>query len=373
MFEDHAKALDTCLTCPSLCQSACPVFLEDSNRSHSPWGLMQTMNRVRRGQIPFDETVAEMSYHCVGCKGCTTQCEHGIEIPPVLEEARQKAVKSDILPSNIKGFVEKFHRHNNPFSKDLLKRLDEILPAQKKQKDPKAIYFASCTTISKTPEIISDTFSLLNKLKIDFVAPYREAIQCCGYPLLSAGAESDFVDLAEVNYHSLKKLPLIVSGSPACTYTLKTAYKKYHFDLEDKVISINEFLKPYLKNINFTLKKKLRTKLMLHDPCYSVRYLDEGLLMRELIAEVSGYPPGEFFDHQNSTSCSGQGGCYSVIEKERADRITKERLKECYEKDTRTVVTQCPSCVFKMRKNSKRIVVKDLVSYLNDCIEEALS
>jgi heterodisulfide reductase subunit B len=88
-----------------------------------------------------------------------------------------------------------------------------------------------------------------------------------------------------------------------------------------------------------------------------------------MIAQMSGTQPVEFHDCREKTSCSGQGGCYSIIDKKAADEITKERLSEAYEKDISTILTQCPTCVFKMRQNSNKLVVKDLISYLNDCIE----
>lgn len=373
MFEKFEKQMETCATCPSLCQSACPVFSGDSIRTHAPWGLMQAMNRVRKGELELTPEIAALSYHCLTCLGCTQQCEHGIELPPVMLQARQAAVKQEIAPKEIAGFLEKFHRHNNPFSRDLLKKLKNTLIKKYFQRDAAATYFASCTTIAKCPEIIKDTFTLFDKLKIHFVSPYAEPIQCCGYPLFVAGAEYDFVDLAEINYHALKKHKTIITGSPACAYTLKKTYADYDFNLSGQVITINEFLGPFLKNINYKLKKNLRTRLMYHDPCYLSRYLKQTDLPREMIARVSGYPPTEFYRNRLNNMCSGQGGCYSLVAKDRAARIAADRLSECREKNIHMVVTQCPTCVFKMRKNGQKIIVKDLVSYLNDSIEGSVA
>lgn len=369
MLEEFAKQMETCTACPSLCQSACPVHRHTGNKSFAPWGMMQLLNRVRKRQVPYSKDIAEISYQCVTCRACSETCEHKVPIPEILEQAREEAVSESMAPQPIHGFIEKFHRHNNPFSKDLLSKLKMILPEEVLERETAIAYYASCTTIAKTPEVVKDTFELFDKLKIDFVSIYTDPIQCCGYSLFSAGARYDFVDLAEINYHSLKKYKTIITGSPACAYTLKETYKKYAFDLEDKVVTINEFLLPYLKNINFKLKKNIRTKVMYHDPCYNCRYLKQADIPRELISRVSGYPPVEFFEHHKKSQCSGQGGCYSIVNKESADQITKKRLSEVYEKKVKTVITQCPTCLFKMKQNGKRLVVKDVVSYLNDCIQ----
>lgn len=361
--------MELCAACPRLCQSACPVAMTDGNVSHSPWGMMQTLNLVRQGEIPFDASVAAMSYQCLTCKACTSQCEHGNVIPPVLHDVRKMAVERDLAPPEITGFLGKFHKHNNPFARDLLQRFKELISPTLFEGDHSAVYFPGCSTLAKCPEVVRDTFSLFKKLKIDFVGAYPEAVQCCGYPLLTAGMEEEFVDLAEINFHALKKHKTIISGSPACVYTLRETYKKYAFNLGNRVSTINQFLEPYLHNINYKLKKNLRTKLMYHDPCYSARYLNETELPRELIAQVSGYQPVEFFESGQKTGCSGQGGCFSIVAKDVSDAITVKRLEEVYEKKIQMVVTQCPSCVTKFRKNSKGLVIKDLVSYLNDSIE----
>lgn len=369
MFDEFSSQLDLCSSCPKLCQSACPVVTHTGNESHSPWGLMQTMNMVRKGQIPFDEEVAALSYQCLTCRGCTDLCEHSNDVPAVMHEARKKAVDDDLAPSEISGFLGKFHKYNNPFSKDLLLKLESLVKEEYLESEFQNIYFPSCTTIAKATDVIQDTFQLFEKLKIDFVGVYPETIQCCGYPLIAAGMEQEFVDIAEINYHALKKYKTIISGSPACVYTLKETYKKYDFDLKDKVMTINQFIEPYLSNINFRLKKSFRTRVMYHDPCYLSRYLGEVDLPREMIGEVVGYEPLEFHHHGKQGGCSGQGGCYSVIAKDSSDEITKDYLEEVYERKENMIVTQCPSCIHKFRKNSRRLVVKDLISYLNDCIE----
>ncbi len=369
MLESHKKSTEYCTSCPKLCQSACPVAMTDANETHTPWGMMQTLNMVINDEISFDEDVGKLSYQCLTCRACTEVCEHDIDVPGVLAEARKIAVELNLAPPEIAGYLEKFHRYNNPFAKDLLHKLKDILPQEHFEGDSPVAYFASCTTIAKCPDTIRDTFELFEKLKINFVRAYPETIQCCGYPLISSGLEEEFLDLAEINFHALRKYKTIITGSPACAHTLRETYKKYDFGLDNRIVTVNQFIEPYLQNINFKIKKNIRTKLMYHDPCYSSRYLDEVDLPRELIGQVSGYEPIEFFNHGKASCCSGQGGCFSITSQDVSNDIAKSRLEEVYEKDVKLLVTQCPSCVHKFRKNSKRVVVKDLMSYLNDCIE----
>lgn len=368
MFDKYAGSLDTCEACPSLCQSVCPVFASSGNKSASPWGLMQLVNRVRQNRIDFNPDVAQASYQCLTCRACTEFCELKVEVPEILRRVRHNAIRQEIVPKEIHGFLEKFHRHNNPFSKDLLQHLKKLLPKRRFNKKNHTVYLAGCTATAKAPDIITDTFELFDKLGIDFVSCYDDTIQCCGHPLHVLGARDEFIDLAEINYNVLKNYKLVIVGSPACAHTLKSVYAKYDFDLSDKIITINHFLEPYLKNVNFKIKKGIHTKVMYHDPCYLSRHLGETELPRTLISQVSGYAPIEFQENRHCNKCSGQGGCFSVTNKETAKDLTRSRLEEVHEKKVKTLLTQCPTCVFKMRHNAKRIVVKDVVSYLNDCI-----
>ncbi|HLD44082.1 MAG TPA: (Fe-S)-binding protein, partial [bacterium] len=297
MFEEYSKQLNLCKTCPSLCQSACPVFINDGNKTHSPQGLMQLVNNVRHKQLPFDEQIASEAYHCLECRACTQACEHHVDVPQILRQVRTEAIRQELAPQPINTFIERFHKHNNPFARDLAGKLRSLLPARYFNANASAIYFSSCTTIAKCPEVIRDTFALFNKLKIDFVNLYADPIHCCGYPLLCCGAEYEFVDLAEINFHSLKKFKTIITNCPACAHTLKHTYAKYAFNLEAQVITISDFLKPYLKPLRAALKKNIRTKTIFHDSCYATRYLDDPDTSRDIITQATGHAPTRFYDH----------------------------------------------------------------------------
>jgi Fe-S oxidoreductase len=373
MFDEHIRAFRTCQTCPSLCQSVCPVFINDGIKTHSPQGLMQLLNLVRKNKMDFDESIATEPYHCLDCRACTELCEHNIDVGSVMQAGRNEAYRQELAPKEINSFVERFHRHNNPFSRDLVKKLKNMLPKRYFNPNNSVVYFPSCSTVAKCPEIIKDTFSLFDKFQIDFVSLFADPIHCCGYPLLSCGAAYDFVDIAEINYHALKNYKTIITGCPVCAHVLKNIYAKYDFNLSRQVVTVNQFLKPYFKDMNYTVKKKVRSKVMFHDPCYLARYMDEYELPREMISRVSGYEPLEFHDNRKSCSCCGQGAAYPIVERERANQITKNRLEECYEKKANLLISQCPICLYKMREQSNKLVIKDVISYLNDCIEETSS
>lgn len=369
MLEDFHKELDYCTYCPKMCSFACPVSTVEQNEMTTPWGKMQAANLVLKGLLPLTEEVASLAYKCTNCKLCQQYCVHETDVASALGELRKMAVKQHVEPRAMVGFLEKFHQHNNPFNKDLLATLAPLIPDKFKNPDADVIFFIGCSAIAQTPEVIADAFSLFDKLGIDNVGVYLDPIQCCGYPLITGGVEDEFEDVAELHFQGLRRYRTIISASPSCTYTLKVTYAKYHFNLSSRVMTLTQFLRPYLKNANYVLKKKIPQRFMYQDPCYLGRYLGEYDNPRELLTLVTSRAPVEFHDHREKSACCGQGGCYSITSKEFSNAVSKLRLAEAKERHIQTVVTHCPSCVSKFRKADKNMTIKDIITFLNEAIE----
>ncbi len=369
MFEQFEKELEYCTYCPKMCTFSCPVSTAEQDEMTSPWGKMQSVNLVRKGLIPMSEEVAALSYKCTNCGLCQEYCVHKNDVAKVLNEARKLAVETHVEPRAMQGFLEKFHLYQNPFGKDLRGKLEELVPEKYRNPDAEVLYFASCTAIAQTPELIVDALSLFDKLGIEGVAVYLDPLQCCGYPLITGGVEDEFEEIAELQYEALRRYRYIVSASPTCIYTFRETYKTYHFDLGNRPMTMTQFIAPYLKNTNFVLKKKVAERVIYQDPCYLGRYLKEFDTPRDLIALATSREPLEFAENREKSTCCGQGGCFSVTSPDSSDLIAKRRLDEVRERHIGTLVTHCPSCVNKFRKNSSGLQVMDIISFLNEAID----
>lgn len=368
MLEEFSKELDYCTYCPKMCSFSCPVSTVENNESTTPWGKMQAANLVRKGLLPLTEEVAALAYKCTACRLCEQYCEHHIDVASILLDFRKLAVEQHVAPRALMGFLDKFHLHNNPFGKDLLAVLEPLVPEKYRNPHAQTAYFVGCATIAQTPEVIVDTFSLFDKLGVEDVCVYLDPIQCCGYPLVTGGIEEEFEDIAELHYQGLRRYRHIISASPSCVHTLKTVYAKYHFNLESRLMTMTQFLKPYIENSNYVLNKHIAQRFLYQDPCYLGRYLGEYDTPRQMLEIATSRPPLEFHENREKSACCGQGGCYSITSPEFSNEVSRRRLSEAKERHISTVVTHCPSCVSKLRKNGEGMKIMDIVSFLNEAI-----
>ena len=95
-LEPRRQALETCVYCPKLCRSACPVSNADPRETIIPWGKMSTAYFAARGDVPTTPSFAAPAWACTGCRACAHACDHENDVAGTLLVARD-AVQSDVL------------------------------------------------------------------------------------------------------------------------------------------------------------------------------------------------------------------------------------------------------------------------------------
>lgn len=368
-MRDPQAATQLCSFCPKLCRFSCPVSDADQNESTTPWGKMSAMKLVQESRLPMTAETMSLAYKCLSCRRSQAVCELDNPVSSTLLTFRVRAFRAGLAPAAVHAFSRRFQNHNNPYGRDLLQELRRRFPGEMREKK-KIAYFPGCTEIAENPSMIQTTLELLRDLKIRDVGLYLEPIQCCGYPLFAAGDWDNFVELAEVNSHTLNDYSLILTGSPACLYTMETLYRSAGYRTSARFLSIVEFLKKPVAETNYRIKKNVRAKVAYHDPCYLGRYQRVYEAPRELIRRVSGMAPIEFPRNREGSYCCGGGGLLPVASKETAARITEMRLEEFRATGADLLVSSCPTCVRRFRKFSPRKgQVRNLVEYLKDGID----
>lgn len=360
------KSLKLCNTCPKLCRYSCPVAEADQDERTTPWGKMNTMKMVEEKILPMTLENMGMAYKCTNCRASQSACELDNPVSETLDAYRRRAFQEGLTPGGISEYCQKFGDHNNPYGKDLLRVLEKNFPQKIQEPVKRAAYFPGCTEIAKNPESVEKTFALLHDLKDDSLGLYREPIQCCGYPLYAAGDWDNFVELADVNSNALNQYSLIVSGAPACLYTMQTLYREAGYPVRTRFLHTAEYLEKRLLKSALHLPRRPSVPVTYHDPCYLGRYRNTYEAPRRLIEQVSGKPPLEFIRNREASACCGAGGLLPVSFPETAQKITGSRLEEFRKTGGKILVTGCPMCVHQFKKQDSEIVVKNLVEYLRD-------
>jgi len=214
------------------------------------------------------------------------------------------------------------------------------------------LYYPGCLTKFVLPEIESNYKEILNKLGVDFIVIKDEF--CCGSPALKAGYKGDFEDLRKKNLEIFKKYGVkkIVCNCPTCAYMFR---KYYGIDAEH----ITRIIARSKKINNYDIE--YNEEVSYHDPCHLGRYLKIYNEPRSILKKLKFKIKEMKNNRENSLCCGGGGGLKSNYP-EMADKIAKQRLKQC---KTEKLITTCPMCYINLKDNAdKKVKVIELSEVL---------
>src|SRR5277367_1945916 len=97
-LEAKKATLETCVFCPKLCRSACPVSNADTRETVTPWGKMSLSYFAAHGDVPLDASFAAPAWACTGCMACRESCDHRNDVASTLFDARAAMMDAGVAP-----------------------------------------------------------------------------------------------------------------------------------------------------------------------------------------------------------------------------------------------------------------------------------
>lgn len=83
---------DTCMLCPRLCRTACPVATGSAREAAVPTQIADVLRAWRQGAVS-DELAREAATLCVDCGACQERCHLHRPLPRLIAEARRELVR----------------------------------------------------------------------------------------------------------------------------------------------------------------------------------------------------------------------------------------------------------------------------------------
>ncbi|MFC1888359.1 (Fe-S)-binding protein [Thermodesulfobacteriota bacterium] len=366
-LDEYRWQIEMCTFCPKMCRFVCPVADAETRETVTPTTRQTFLNLLRTGHLTLDEELSGLFYECTNCLTCRTYCEHEIEVPISMNAARAIAVERDLIPNELRNFIETFREAGSPFGADLAGRLREVIPDRYIVEEAQVVYFAGCSTIEQHPKMIGDAFELFEKLGIDYISAYSGDAQCCGYPLLVLGDVEGYEKIRKGIAESLDRYRHVVCACPACAYMLKALYREAGLLETVKVEHISEFLAKRVEGTGSKGRIERLDSVFYHDPCYLGRYLGIYDAPRRLIHDVCGIDVSDFPRDRDRAGCCGGGGGLTVSNPDTALKIAERRMEALTESGG-TVVTACPSCLRMFETARPDLEVLDLASFLNEAL-----
>src|SRR5262245_30398476 len=238
----------------------------------------------------------------------------------------------------------------------------------------KVSLFIPCLTDQFFPQVGINLYKILKKAGTE--VDYPEDQTCCGQPAFNSGYHEEAIELAQRFLQVFRNAEHIVAPSGSCTSMVKIFYAEILEDPGLKEILHNVASKTYEFSdflVNVLGVKDLGAhfphKVTYHDACHLLRELKVKDAPRDLIRHVRGI---EFVEMEQSDSCCGFGGTFSVKYPEISTAMAEDKATTIAQSRAEYIVANDSSCLMQIAGYLSRrgIPIKPL--HLADLLGENL-
>lgn len=377
--EREAKAIDTCVTCPNLCRSSCPVAEMEARETTSPHTLVTLAGLEKAGRVSL-EAVRDAPYHCSHCGACTEACLHDNEVTLVLTLARRRLLSARQAPAPIREVRDSFAAAGNPYGRSLKEPLAELARAagfavelDGATRTGATLYLPGCAAIHEAPDVVLRWFEALLVRGFAEVSVSEASAACCGLPLLWAGDLDGFRDHAERFSERVAGASAIVAHDPGCAHALRHWYEEIGVPLAPEVQHIFEFVGARLglgdapggeSLIEPEAPLETRRSLAYMDCCQLTRGLRLLRSPRRLVTRTAGVPkelPGGI---GVEADCCGAAGLLPSTEPKTAAAMGEAKLDAFRLTQAEVLVTASPRCLAHLRRLDPTAQIVDIAHLL---------
>ena len=364
-LEKYKSQVYSCIRC-GVCRSKYnyyeKVFRVCPSGEHSagfwanfPQGRNGIALDILEGKLTIDDlagATVEAIYECLLCANCREKCG-AVDLktgkPKTDTPSIVKALRADILAAGIEvpeaviKFSDAIEKNYNIFGAPVEERTDWLLPEIKVAQKASTVFFPGCLAAYRSPEIAQATAKILNNLGIEF-SIMREEEHCCGDPMIMVGQLFLARELAQYNWEHLKDKRVITSCA-GCYRTFREEYPKLMGE-EYKInaVHITELLANMIDEGKVKFTKKIKGKVVYHDPCELGREMKVFDQPRKIIQSIPGIELVELERNRENNWCCGGGGGVKGVNFDLSVEIGKDKVKEALATGATTLVSACPSC-----------------------------
>ncbi len=340
------KATAYCTYCPKLCRHSCPAAEAENRETVTPWAMMRLLEMVKEGTVEPSEEVAEIFFHCMGCRACQTWCKHNNDVPEAMWAARAWMRDLGYVPELIDGFSDFFLEENSPHPiGEPLAEVSVDRPEDVFDEKGAFAFFPDCETRYHYPELITRTGKLMEKVlgeKVRLMTRDEgQGHSCCGFPLLSAGDEAGYAAYREELNTTFRGVETVFTDCAAFA-SLYREEGSFGWRDDVEVVHIIELLAEYADQ--FEVEKIPARGLMLHDSCFVGRHLDLYDATRKVAGALCDELPAEFYQNRDKAPCCGGPSHYHVIAREASERAASNRMDQLEAEGGSAVVCGSATC-----------------------------
>lgn len=357
LLEAHRKSLETCVFCPKLCRSACPVSNAEPRETLTPWGKMSLAWMTAHGDVPVDASHGHPAWACTGCFACREACDHRNGVADVLLDTRDALVRRSVAPEGAQRALTGFAKHDQATRAAWRQLVSD--PRVRSSVDPASseAVLVGCGYARAHADEARDAVAAAAALA---GRPVALVDGCCGLPLRLAGDSQAFTRHANTVAHALLGKTRITVVDAGCALTLRRRYPDAGVTLEASVELLVERAARALPDLSRVDHGPGPVRW--HDPCQLGRGLGVYDAPRAVLGRVLGRAPDEFEDRREWASCSGGGGLVPATMPEVSRDIAAARIEAHRSAGGGRVVTACASSLRSLRRHT--LAVDDLATWI---------
>lgn len=424
---DYTRTLD-CIHC-GLCLNFCPTYRLTGAEQSSPRGRIHLMRAVAEGRLEPDRVYADEMSFCLGCLNCESVCPAGVQYGQMLELSRDgieragtRLTGGGILRSLARriGFGLLLPRRGPlrlaitgmaiaqrlglihliaPFlgaRGEAMLSLPPVPPRSERKLMPEhsaargeplgqVAVLEGCVMPELFGRVNRATVTALNAAGLDTRTPQGHV--CCGALHAHNGELEGARDLARKTIEAFdglrdeagEPLPIVVN-SAGCGAHMRAyghlfakdeAWRERAQAFDARVVDFSELLakEPYRARLAPLLQKSPAGTMTYDDPCH----LCHGQGVREEPRTLLDLLPGvERVELEQSESCCGSAGIYSMLRPQDSQRFLDEKLAALSKSGAQTLVTANPGCHMQWAGGVRRAGLAVEVLHVAEIIERAL-
>lgn len=217
--------------------------------------------------------------------------------------------------------------------------------------------FIQCLVDSMYPDVGEAMVTVFDRLHIAVDYPANQT--CCGQPAFNSGYRREAAAAARHFIEVFENSEIIVCPSGSCVHMVRHHYPELFADdptWQDKAREIGkktfEFTQYLVDELHITeLGASYNGKVTYHDSCHLSRGLNISSQPRALLSQVRGL---EFIEMQDSDTCCGFGGTFSVNYPEISTAMVDDKINNILASGADTVTGCDISCLMNIEGRLKR-------------------
>ena len=407
-----------CVHC-GFCLQACPTYLQTGLETESPRGRIALMKAVHEGRIGITPTVFRHWDLCIQCRACEVACPSGVPYGRLIEatfsqvEPHRKASllyrvvawlllkqvvtfqrRLTLLATGLRLYQRSGLQHairRSGILKLVSRRLaslesaspaipdtyfragGQVIPARGARRARVALLSGCVMPLVNGPEMKAAT-RVLAENGCEVVVPQGQV--CCGAVNSHSGDLELTRRLARQNIISFlsSDVDAVVVASAGCGVRMK----EYHELLKDDPIyhdqasrfsamvkDIHEFLVelPFIPP-----RGHLGYRVTYQDPCHLAQAQRITEAPRMLLRAIPGV---KLIEMDNSSSCCGAGGIYSITQRDLSLRLLDTKMKAVRDTEAWVVTTANPGCYIQLQQGADQQTLPLRVRYVTDLLDES--